>query len=204
MQPVKVNGVPRPRWERNTFDTLDLKAAPLLKAAYDRCKAVVDGSAWCAVLAGPPGTGKTHVAIAAMHDFVDAGNGAIFWTVPDFLAEIRRLQFEPEGFTVETLIDSLQTDRVPGIYGQTTSGPVAVRPEFQFRRLLVLDDLGTEKPTEFAGEQLYRVLNARSDMELPTIITTNTDPGAIDPRLLSRFASGLVACTGNDYRRRKE
>ena len=39
--------------------------------------------------------------------------------------------------------------------------------------LLVLDDLGTEKITEWGAEQLQKIINARYDDALHTVITTN-------------------------------
>ncbi len=68
-------------------------------------------------------------------------------------------------------------------------------------RLVVLDDLGTEKMTEWASEQLYRVLDGRYDRGLPTIITSNVQSDSLDPRILSRYAEGLVVCNGKDVRR---
>jgi DNA replication protein DnaC len=193
--PAKVNNVPRLRWEANTFSTYRIGDENAL--AVEKCHDVVRGTAWCALLCGGTGTGKTHIAIAAMHEF----SASTFWKVPDFLAEVRRLNFAEDKYELYRLMDSLQTDRVPGVYGQTTGGMVPLRPEFQMRRLVVFDELGVEKATEFTGEQLYRVLDARYDNELPTIITTNQPPDRIDERIRSRFASGLVVLTGKDQRR---
>ena len=39
--------------------------------------------------------------------------------------------------------------------------------------LVVIDDLGTERNTDYALEQLFAVIDARSMSHKPTIITTN-------------------------------
>ena len=39
--------------------------------------------------------------------------------------------------------------------------------------LLVLDDLGREKASDWTGEAIYVVVNARYESKLPTIVTTN-------------------------------
>lgn len=192
MQPVRINGVPTERWKANTFASF--KATAAMRSAFNQCEAVAAGREWCALLAGPTGNGKTHLAIAAMHSFPHA----YLWKVPDFLAEMRKRQFEDD---FDRVIDGLQTDRVPGVYGQTTAGNVELAAPFQMRRLLVFDDLGTENRTDWAMEQLYRVLDARYDFRLPTIITTNQEPDRIDARILSRFSAGLVPCLAPDYRR---
>ena len=54
--------------------------------------------------------------------------------------------------------------------------------------LLVLDDLGVENNTPFAYEKLFQIINHRSDYRLPTVITTNLENSALDPRLASRLS----------------
>lgn len=181
----------------DTFATFDLGRNPGLRAALNACRAVALGERWCAFLSGGYGTGKTHLVIAAMHEY--GIERSYFWKVPDFLAEARRRQFEEPG--LEDWLAWLQSDTLPAVYAETTAGPVVLRREAYSPRLLVFDDLGAENRTEWASEQLYRVLDARCDAELPTILTTNQDPSRLDGRLLSRYASGLVVCQGKDLRR---
>ncbi|HLE29217.1 MAG TPA: ATP-binding protein, partial [Anaerolineales bacterium] len=54
--------------------------------------------------------------------------------------------------------------------------------------ILILDDLGTESPTNWAIEKLYQLLNYRYNARLPTIITTNRDLKDIDQRIASRLS----------------
>ena len=58
-------------------------------------------------------------------------------------------------------------------------------------KLLVLDDLGAHKPSEFVTNILYDVVNVRLSAHLPTIFTTNLSPGEIalryDDRTLGRI-----------------
>ena len=177
MQQATVNGVPRKRWEDSTFETFELARNPSLRTAYEQCAAVSERRAWCAFLVGPPGTGKTHLAIAAMHRY---GGGARFWKVPDYLDWLRHMRYD-EGWDEFHLTKSYRNE------------------DF----LLVLDDLGVEKQTEWVDEQLYKILDSRYDNELPTIITSNSDPKDISPRLQSRYREGMVVCKGTDQRRRK-
>ena len=48
--------------------------------------------------------------------------------------------------------------------------------KYQTCNLLVLDDLGTERPTEWALETLFKIVDYRYNEELPMIITTNCTP----------------------------
>ena len=161
---------------RDSFTSFNLGSNPTMREAFDQCLAVAAGKARCALLVGTPGNGKSHLAIAAMNRF--GMQRSMFWKVPDYLAWLRRMVYD-EG----RLIDDI------------------LRPYREQDFLLVLDDLGAENTTDWASEQLYRVLDSRCDEELPTIITTNQPPDRIDGRLLSRYAEGLVVCAGKDLRR---
>jgi DNA replication protein DnaC len=77
---------------------------------------------------------------------------------------------------------------------------------------LVLDDLGKEKPSEWAEEKLYEIVNARYVRSLPIIITTNVGLKAVEARypwngeaIVSRLFEMCRGAQlgGEDYRRRK-
>lgn len=145
-----------------------------MKPAWVRCKAVAEGKVWCAFLHGGYGTGKTHLAIAALSRF---GRG-MFQKVPDLLDWVRAAAYDPGGVGIEAALS-----RYRGMSG-----------------LLVLDDLGTENATGWAEEQLYRILDSRYESRLPTIITSNQDYSRTDGRIKSRFGEGLIICKGLDVR----
>jgi DNA replication protein DnaC len=69
--------------------------------------------------------------------------------------------------------------------------------------LLVLDDLGAERMTPWADEQLFVLLNARYLAERPTVLTSNERPDALPARLHSRLAelAQIVWMPVSDYRR---
>jgi DNA replication protein DnaC len=81
--------------------------------------------------------------------------------------------------------------------------------------VLVLDDLGAEKPTDWTADRLYSIINRRWLEYRPTIITTNlllggtssSNPaylmGAVGERLYSRLADGSIGLrlSGADRRR---
>lgn len=87
-----------------------------------------------------------------------------------------------------------------------------VDSETEFRRIadakvLLLDDLGAAKSSEFTEEVNYRLINHRYEHELPTIITSNLPAGGIRAALGDRVASRLnemttrVVLDGPDRRR---
>ena len=55
--------------------------------------------------------------------------------------------------------------------------------------LLVLDDLGAERPTEWVRERLYELINYRYNEGKATIFTSNFTPDQIEERLGSRIGS---------------
>lgn len=72
--------------------------------------------------------------------------------------------------------------------------------------LLVLDDFGAERATDWACEQLFQIVNTRYSHERPTVITSNLAPTHkhYDKRLQSRFgdkeASHIIHIDSGDYR----
>lgn len=73
---------------------------------------------------------------------------------------------------------------------------------------LVIDDLGSEKSTEFTQQVLYEIIDHRySNLKNNIIITTNLTPAEClqDQRLVSRIAEmcEVVKLSGDDYRFKK-
>ena len=172
-RPERPGGIPPERADQ-TFATFDLLRNPEMRRAHDRCWAVAHNREWCAVLSGGYGTGKTHLAIAALNEM---GRGR-FWKVPDLLDWLRREGYGERGIGIDAALSALREMPV----------------------LLVLDDLGAEKTTEWAAEQLYRILDARYEARRPTIITSNHPWSQMDGRLKSRYGKGLILCVGTDQR----
>ncbi len=70
---------------------------------------------------------------------------------------------------------------------------------------LVVDDLGTERPTDWAAEVLFRVFNVRYTARAHTLVVSNVQPEEMPgPRLRSRFLDvavcQVVSNSGEDYR----
>ena len=107
---------------------------------------------------GPVGTGKTSLAILVAKAAKDAGRSYAVYPVPRLLAEIKRTFDRDSG------------DNYLAFFRRLCSVDV-----------LVLDDLGAEKQTEWVLEQLYSIVNERWQDRRSIVVTTNipdADPEA--------------------------
>jgi DNA replication protein DnaC len=115
------------------------------------------------VLNGPVGCGKTWQAFAAWSTVAQrTGCRAVAVPVPAFL-------------------DSLRPGRTP----------LVPLEDAERAELLLLDDLAGERDSEWTLELMYRLIDARWNACLPTIITVNAPGTVIRDRLGARIASRL-------------
>ena len=96
------------------------------------------------LLYGNVGRGKTYAACEVANALIDKGYSVL---VTNFSRILNTLQ---GSFDKQEYIDSLN--------------------DFS---LLVIDDLGIERSTEYAKEQVYNIIDSRYRLGLPMIITTN-------------------------------
>ena len=134
-------------------------------------------------LCGDVGTGKTHLAVAILNELVRKKRvPSLFVTVPELLDNLRETYNKP-GRNLDEWMDAVQN------------------AEF-----LVLDDLGSERPTEWVRERIFVIVNHRYREALPTIFTSNIGPKDLATQLGERTASRIIAMCewidleGEDYR----
>ena len=139
-------------------------------------------------LVGCYGSGKTTLLSIAVNHLRAHGTDALFANVPTTLQYLRDCLGRQARGLSNDLLDVLDwLKRVP---------------------VLALDDLGSERMTEWAAEQLYEVLNYRYVKRLPTIIASNYGiDDLLDRRLASRIADASLTqqidCGDIDVRRLK-
>lgn len=161
-----------PLFAHCTFETYPGCAAS--KPALDAVQAWSVGGDNSLLLYGTFGTGKTGLAVAAMRHRIEAdGVDALFLTTPQLLDRIRST-YGPRRMDDESPDESQVLDAV------RSAG------------LLVLDDLGAERPSDWVQEKLFVIINHRHDNMLPTIFTSNLNPEGLAKHLGERIAWRIV------------
>ena len=111
-------------------------------------------------LFGPVGTGKTHAACALALRAISDGTPARFSTLAGIASRVRSSFGRRSGEAEEEVVSEL-----------VGCG------------LLVIDDLGKERATDFSLSLLYRVIDGRYGAMRPVIVTSNYPLPALAQRL---------------------
>lgn len=143
------------------------------------------------VLMGPVGVGKTHLAVSILKGLTERGFGCLFYEFGSLLKEIQ---------------DSYNSN--------TRTSELGVLAPVLNTDVLVLDELGASKPTDWVRDTMAHIINSRYNERKLTIFTTNylddrkmekeeTLEDRIGVRLRSRLFEmcKTVELSGQDYRR---
>lgn len=172
------------RFSDKTFDNFDYR---LNKAAFEEARAYADTTDLfekrknVRLITGGIGTGKTHLASAITNRFCERGIKVLFATYEQHLQRIRD---EIDSTSLKTYLEKMKTISV-----------------------LVLDDVGKERRTDWTLRTLYSVINYRYEHMLPTIITTNLEDSEFFTWVGGDVASRLyetmfaIRTSGEDYRK---
>ena len=144
------------------------------------------------VFMGPVGVGKTHLSVAILRSLIEKGINCLFYEFGSLLKEIQN-SYNPISQTSELKV---------------------LEPVFQ-AEVLVLDELGASKPTDWVRDTMMQIINTRYNDKKLTIFTTNYLDGrrsdkdeVLEERIGVRLRSRLyemcktVHIEGEDYRKK--
>ena len=112
------------------------------------------------ILVGNNGVGKTHLACSIANKLIENGTPVIYGTLINLLAELRN------SYDIDNNISEMEIIKL-----------------YENVDLLIIDDLGKEKPSEWGLEKLFTIINSRYENNLPVIITTNYNQSSLVERL---------------------
>lgn len=158
--------IPRPDWK-------EAREVRQRVCAYVNAVMALEAEKSFLVLYGEWGSGKSHLAAAVIHQFIDAGwRNCYFRNWSEYLLRIQaswnRGQSPEDEDEAETEADIIA--------------------ELQAGSIVVIDDLDKRKPSEWVRSTLYPVLNHRYNAGLPTILTFNYGLDTVDPLAPGRLA----------------
>src|SRR5947209_17759929 len=143
------------------------------------------------VFMGTCGVGKTHLSVAILRGLIEKGIPCLFYEFGSLLKEIQN-SYNPISQTSELKV---------------------LAPVFE-AEVLVLDELGASKPTDWVRDTMMQIINTRYNDRKLTIFTTNYLDGrraerdeTLEDRIGVRLRSRLfemcktVQIEGEDYRR---
>jgi len=177
------------RWENRTFEHFEVndknrQAFEISKLyAESFSKSTTDG----VLLTGTVGTGKTHLSAAIALYLLEREYKVMFGTVTTLLSKIRNT------------------------FGNNRESEQEVFDSMIRCQLLVVDDIGKEKATEWVEQTLYEIINTRYENNKPLIITTNFGLGDLKDRypnvgeaLIDRILEMCkgVKMTGDSWRKK--
>lgn len=167
------SGIMRGKFSRMTFDSFEKQHQG---KAFETAKKYAEGFGTIIknglFFYGKAGAGKTHLAVSIARYIIEEKQVAVkFARVIDLLMDIRRTYNADEYFRTENETELLR--------------------KYSTIPLLILDDLGTEKSTEWSRQIFYQIIDSRWIDDKPIIITSNLSLRELAERFDDRISSRI-------------
>lgn len=129
--------------------------------AKEYAESIKNGEKKSLIITGNIGTGKTHLASSIANFLIQSEISVVFGTLINLLNEVK------DTYTMENKTESFIMEKYSKV------------------PLLIIDDLGKERPSEWTLEKLFTIINNRYENNLPVVITTNYNRERLRERLAS-------------------
>lgn len=206
-------GIP-PRLVNASFVNYE-PACPEKEQALNKCQAFVAKGLNAIVqqgrglfLQGPVGTGKSHLMVSSLRAMIE-NNIARFGRPDNGMALADVPVYDGYCCYMVSVVDLLGTLRES--FGAENLRAPAQRMLHRARcdAVLVLDDIGAEKPSDWVEEQLYGLIDLRYRMQRSTFFTTNCTLKQLEAQIGGRSVSRIIEMCegvrvgGEDWRKHK-
>ena len=175
------------RFLRRTFATFETPTENLRQIAetaqryarnFERClpkqsRKIVEPNG--ILITGDIGTGKTHVVAAIANHLLNQGIAVICMTERNLFSRIQATYVKGRSWGIER------------------ESETEIRNVYETVPLLIIDDLGKEKASEWTIATLYAIIDGRYDRAMPTIVTTNYKPQLLIERISPSGGSKTTA-----------
>jgi len=155
-------------WTFETFPMLAGKAEAVKETAM-YARGAARATFTNLYLFGAFGGGKTGLAVCVARARLEQAQPVLFWTLPDLLTRIKATYDPKREESENELIEQLGTVD-----------------------MLILDDLGTEKPSEWQREKLYQIINRRMNDDRETVFTSNVTPYDLEAHVGTRIVDRIL------------
>lgn len=135
------------------------------------------------MFSGGVGSGKTLFAAAIANAVIDT------YPISEYEAERAGNGVTDGNFTPVRFISTVELlEQLRAAYNAGNGAETAQSMADRLKRapLLILDDMGAENLSEWAGERIFEIADHRYNEELPVIITTNATPAELKQRIGDR------------------
>lgn len=157
---------------------------------------------------GPVGTGKSHLAVATIYEIVTENTELFGLEISSDIFDREQPEYRGLKCSFVSVVDFLGLQRAGFNQEREREKAYRLLRRCKSDSVVILDDLGAERPSEWAEEQLYGIIDYRYRNMLSTFFTTNCSLQVLKEQLGKRSVSRIlemcsgVKVVGEDFRKR--